>query len=80
RSILNNGYSYYASVEIINPSGYTKYQDSKPITPSVDGGIISLTKSETESIISQLGPGLSTVRIRVEESEFYKSSPLIIMP
>ncbi len=79
-SILNNSYSYYASVEIINPSGYTVYQDSKAITPTYDGGIISLTKSETESIIDQLGPGLSTIRIRVEESEFYKSSPTIITP
>ncbi|MHA1280484.1 MAG: hypothetical protein ACTSQ8_25235, partial [Candidatus Helarchaeota archaeon] len=79
-SILNSDRSYYASVEIFNPSGYAVENLRQRIEPNSDGGTITISKYTMENIIGKLGPGLSTIKIYVEESAYYKSSPVVSVP
>ncbi len=74
--------NFYTTVEIINPSGTSVYYDSDMIYRNTDGngGKITITSSEMWVIYDELGPGLSTIKMRVEESAYYKSSAVISVP
>ncbi|MFX0199316.1 MAG: hydantoinase/oxoprolinase family protein, partial [Candidatus Hodarchaeota archaeon] len=82
-NILYENYQFYAKIDVINPSGYLAeaFQDmKKPIYPRGDEGTITFSKWEMEELIWKLGPGLSTFKIQVEQSEYYKSSPIVNVP
>ncbi len=79
-NILDNDYSYSIYGEIYNPSGYFVKDFQQVITPNVDGGVITIENETMMKLIEDLGPGLSTLKLHVLESDYYKPSPTITVP
>ncbi|KKK98368.1 hypothetical protein LCGC14_2643450, partial [marine sediment metagenome] len=79
-NILDEGITYSVLLDVLDVSGNNRFHTELPITPTIDGGIISLGGDEVENIISSLPPGVNTINLQVKESNYYKKSPIITMP
>ncbi|MBD3216618.1 MAG: hypothetical protein GF311_28645, partial [Candidatus Lokiarchaeota archaeon] len=81
-SIFEDNHSYYAYIDFINPNGVNvrNYTTSYMIDETANGGLITITNDTMAAIINDLGPGLSTIRIQIAESPYYKASPMMNIP
>ncbi|MFW9969076.1 MAG: hypothetical protein ACFFDF_02670 [Candidatus Odinarchaeota archaeon] len=80
KSIFDDGYTYYAYIEFINPSGNVVNTLYKEIQEATSSGYITVENDTMISILNDLGPGVSTIRIQIDESEYYKRSSVITLP
>ncbi|MHA1280272.1 MAG: hypothetical protein ACTSQ8_24120 [Candidatus Helarchaeota archaeon] len=80
-SILNDGHVVKAHIQIFAPDGHEipDFNIIRQIYPSGDGGYIEFTPNEFKSIV-QYGPGLYSIRIRLQPSFYYKESPELAIP
>ncbi|KKL48663.1 hypothetical protein LCGC14_2323260, partial [marine sediment metagenome] len=79
-SIFSDDYRYYAIIDFVSPSGTIVESFYKEIHETYDGGTIEITSSDIEDLLIALGPGISSIRVYVAESEFYKKSPTVSIP
>jgi tetrahydromethanopterin S-methyltransferase subunit B len=79
-SILGDNYSYYAYLDFYTPSGSLAESMFMEIHPEFNSGIITIDNETVIQILSKLGPGISTIKIQVAESECYKRSPTVRVP
>ncbi|KKK55904.1 hypothetical protein LCGC14_3069880, partial [marine sediment metagenome] len=79
-NIIKQNYTYYASIDFISPAGNIVQSMYRSIYDSFNSGTIFIDNETIKTIIDNLGPGISTIRIQVAESESYKASPVIIVP
>ncbi len=82
KNILGKDYHYYANIQFINPSGHLIDEFYKQIIPSSDGntGYFTLDNMTMIDICRAAGPGISTIKVQIEESEYYKPSNVIMVP
>ncbi|RLI93951.1 MAG: hypothetical protein DRO90_02835, partial [Candidatus Altiarchaeales archaeon] len=78
--VLNDDLAFYAAIEFITPSGDTVESLFKQVNKSYDGGLIVFDNETMKSIVSKLGPGISSIRVQIMESEYYKASPIVVVP
>ncbi len=79
-SILNDNYVYHILCEILDPNGQLKETFTLPIEKTLDAWVVTIDNDTIPKLLEKLGPGLSTIKLRVMESEYYKSSPRVIIP
>jgi hypothetical protein len=79
-SILSDDHAYYVSVEIYNPQNEPVENFRQKIEPTIDGGTITIDDYTMQNILDRLGPGLSTIKIQLLESDYYKASPVVTVP
>ncbi|MHA2365074.1 MAG: hypothetical protein ACXAC7_14040, partial [Candidatus Hodarchaeales archaeon] len=81
-SILSDNYYHYIKMEIINPSGHyaLDYPLVKMIQNKAEGGVVQIKGTTMYEILPRLGPGLSTIKMQVMESDYYKASPIVSVP
>ncbi|MHA1267750.1 MAG: hypothetical protein ACTSRS_21115 [Candidatus Helarchaeota archaeon] len=78
--VLNGDLAFYAAIEFVSPSGDTVESLFKQVNKSYDGGLIVIDNETMKSIVSKLGPGISSIRVQIMESEYYKASPIVVVP
>ncbi|GAI60879.1 unnamed protein product, partial [marine sediment metagenome] len=64
----------------LSPSGALAESLFMEIKPELYSGTITIDNETIKDILTELGPGISTIQIMVAESEYYKSSPVMIVP
>ncbi|KKL97094.1 hypothetical protein LCGC14_1837920, partial [marine sediment metagenome] len=79
-SVLEGDYAYYANIDFISPSGHTVQSVQKQIHESYASGYLIIDNETMYDIADKLGPGVSTIKVQVGESESYKASPVLIIP
>ncbi|KKL57552.1 hypothetical protein LCGC14_2234270, partial [marine sediment metagenome] len=79
-NILKQNYTYYLNIDFISPAGNIIQSMFRSIHESSNSGTIFIDNETVKTIIDDLGPGISTIRIQVAESESYKASPVVIVP
>ncbi len=89
-NILEDNYTYTAVLQFIDPEGtpirnpYIQdeiiYDFYYPIEKTYDGGKITISNETVALIIEDLGYGISSVRIQVLQSKYYKFSPIVNVP
>ena len=88
-SILSDDYTYYAYIQFSTPLGNLVETLYKEIHEGYDSGIIEIDNETLykeihegydSGILVKLGPGISTIKVQVAESEYYKASPVVIVP
>ncbi len=52
----------------------------KEIHEGYNSGIIEIDNETVYELLLKLGPGISTIKVQVAESEYYKASPIVIVP
>ncbi|MHA2031524.1 MAG: hypothetical protein ACW99Q_19270, partial [Candidatus Kariarchaeaceae archaeon] len=79
-SIFDDEYRYCANIDFINPSGVVVQSLYKEVLEGTGSGYFTVDNESMVSIIQELGPGISTLRIQLAESDYYKRSPAIMVP
>ncbi|KKN43166.1 hypothetical protein LCGC14_0705920 [marine sediment metagenome] len=79
-NLLKQNHTYYANIDFYSPANNLVQPMYKSIYNSFDSGVITIDNETIKTIIDKLGPGISTIKIQVAESESYKASPVIIVP
>ncbi|KKM96647.1 hypothetical protein LCGC14_1176010, partial [marine sediment metagenome] len=79
-NVLEGDYAYYANIDLISPSGHTIQSVHKEIHDSYASGFLIIDNETMYDIVDKLGPGISTIKVQVAESESYKPSPILIIP
>ncbi|MHA2032535.1 MAG: hypothetical protein ACW99Q_24465, partial [Candidatus Kariarchaeaceae archaeon] len=79
-SLLEDGNRYYAVIEFYTPSGNFVERFYKEIQDGYDSGIIEIDNETVILLLDKLGPGISTIQIYVDETDYYKKSPTIHIP
>jgi hypothetical protein len=79
-NLLEDDITYYATIQFYTPSGTLVETLQKAIVPGYNDGMINIDNETVITILSKLGPGVSTIKLHILESEYYKSSPMIIIP
>ena len=80
KSIFTDDYRYYAYIDFITPSGVVVQSLYKELIEGYDSGYFSVDNETMVTILEDLGPGISSLKIQIAESEYYKKSPSISIP
>ncbi|GAH49839.1 unnamed protein product, partial [marine sediment metagenome] len=73
-------YIYYATVDVYDPAGKHKAAYWKEIVKTFDGGQITIDNNTIMNLLPELGPGISTIKVQVAETEYFKASPIVNIP
>ncbi|KKL50182.1 hypothetical protein LCGC14_2308070, partial [marine sediment metagenome] len=79
-SIFDDDYRYYAYIDFINPSGVVVQSLYKEVLEGTGSGYFTVDNKTMNSTLQDLGPGVSSLRIQIAESDYYKRSPAITVP
>jgi hypothetical protein len=73
---------YYAMVDIINPSGVNvlNYTTQFEIEETHSGGYITISNLTMYKMLPAMGPGISTVRMYIDDTEYFRESPIVHIP
>ncbi|KKN63932.1 hypothetical protein LCGC14_0496640 [marine sediment metagenome] len=80
QSVFDDDYRYYANIDFINPSGNVAKTFYKELHEGYNSGYFTIDNETMLSIVNDAGPGVSSIKIQVAESEYYKASPPIFVP
>ena len=84
--LTETNYSYYATIDFITPSGNVVESLFRRIYPQNESGTVIISVDtlvgdvNSKGILDKLGPGVSTIRIQITETQYYKASPIILVP
>ena len=80
-SILSQDYRFYATVDFYSVSGdLVQSFNNKEIIPQFNSGTITIENDTIANLLPLIGPGISTIKIQVQESEYFAQSPVINAP
>ncbi|MHA2338680.1 MAG: hypothetical protein ACXACX_15335 [Candidatus Hodarchaeales archaeon] len=83
-NIFEDNYTYYATINFVNPSGNVIESLYKQIHESAGSGYFTIDNETVASIMNELvttgGPGISSIQIQIAESDYYKASPALSFP
>ncbi|MBA7670900.1 hypothetical protein ES703_79047 [subsurface metagenome] len=79
-SIFEDDYRYYANIEFINPSGNLIETLYKEIHEAEGSGYFTINNETMAEIVADLGPGISTLKIHIGETEYYRKSAPVMIP
>ncbi|KKM97425.1 hypothetical protein LCGC14_1168150, partial [marine sediment metagenome] len=82
KSVLADDYPYYAYIQFINPSGHLVDEFSTRIIRNYnnDSGYFTLDSDTMIKIFDASGPGITSMKIQIEGSEYYKKSNIVSVP
>ncbi|MHA2032480.1 MAG: hypothetical protein ACW99Q_24190, partial [Candidatus Kariarchaeaceae archaeon] len=80
KNVFSDDYTYYTYIDFINPAGEVVESFYKQLHEGLESGYFTIDNETMVSVLSKTGPGISSIRIQVAESEFYTASPPIFAP
>ncbi|KKN58657.1 hypothetical protein LCGC14_0549880, partial [marine sediment metagenome] len=84
KSIFTNDSRHYAYINFVNPSGNVIESLYKEIHQTGESGYFTIDNETVATIMNKLitegGPGISSIQIQIAQSEYFKASPILSFP